>query len=58
MTLTEKHIKKLKQAAEKIGDFGRIALIVNDGQLDIVTETRERIQDGKRAHATPGQRHE
>ena len=54
MKLTESHIEKVKQAAEKISDFGRIALLVNNGQLDIVTETRERIQDCDHAKKEKG----
>jgi len=49
LTLEKKHIEEIKAAAEKIGDYGKITLIVSCGIVDIVTEDRKRIQNGKHA---------
>ena len=48
MQLTEKQIEAEKEAAEKIGVYGKVTLIACGGILDIVTEQRERIRDGNR----------
>ena len=46
MKLTEAHIEAVKEAAERFGEFGKITIISSGGAVDIVTECRERIQDG------------
>ena len=47
MKLNELHIEQIKEAAERIGDFGKIALIVCGDVIDIIAEDRKRIQNGK-----------
>jgi hypothetical protein len=47
MKLTEGHIEALQKAAEKIGGYGKITLAVSGGVVDIITENRMRIQNGK-----------
>jgi len=49
--LTELHIEKIKAAAEKIGEFGKVILAVSGGVVDIITEDRVRIQNGNKDSA-------
>ena len=48
MKLKDSHIDELKAAAERIGDFGKITLVVSDGIVEVITEARKRIQNGKK----------
>ena len=48
MKLKDSHIDELKAAAERIGDFGKITLVVSDGIVDVITEDRKRLQNGKK----------
>ena len=47
MRLTELHVEAIRVAAERIGEFGKIVMILNGGTVDIITEERRRIQDGR-----------
>ena len=48
MILNKNHFTAIKSAAERIGDYGKITLVVSDRTVDIITEQRARIQDGYR----------
>ena len=48
MKLSEQHIEQLKEAAGRIGEFGKITLSISDMVVDIITEDRKRIQNGKK----------
>jgi len=48
MKLKDSHIDELKAAAERIGDFGKITLVVSEGIVDVITEDRKRLQNGKK----------
>jgi len=48
MKLSETQIEHLKTEAERIGEYGKIILIFNGGTVDIITEDRKRIQNGKK----------
>jgi hypothetical protein len=47
MKLREAHIEQIKAAAERIGDYGKVTLILSGDVIDVVTEERKRIQNGK-----------
>jgi hypothetical protein len=48
MNLTEGHLEALKKAAGEIGEYGKITLSVIGGVVDIITENRIRVQNGRR----------
>jgi len=50
MKLTESHIEELKAAAERVGNYGKISLVVIDSIVDIITEDRRRLQNGKKSN--------
>ena len=44
MRLNLAEIQHIKEAVEKVGDFGKVTLCITDGiLLDIVTEERNRV---------------
>lgn len=47
MKLTEKLIEALKDAALEIGEYGKVTLAASGGVVDIITENRTRIQNGR-----------
>ena len=49
MKLTEEYVEALRAAAEKIGEYGKITLLVSGGVVDVIIENRIRIQNGKQA---------
>ena len=54
MKLRDSHIDELKAAAERIGDFGKISLVVSGEVVDIITEDRKRLQNGKNKEFSEG----